>query len=116
MKGLIYIIGTAAGYGLALWLSDKYIEGVTLSPQLTDIAIAAGILTLINLIIKPILKLVLSPVIILTLGLGIIAINAFTIWLLMYFVPDIITIAGLLPLLYVTIVTSLVNMATRRIF
>ena len=52
----------------------------------------------------------MTPIIILTFGLGIIAVNALIIYLLDILMVN-ITITGLVPLVYGTLVISLINMA-----
>ncbi len=121
MKGILNLLAAWVGNGIALWLAGHYIPGINVSTDIKEIAIAAGILALINLFIKPLLKLVLSPIILITLGLAVIAINAFTIYVMIQLVPQIVSIpalasgAGLLTLLYVTILVSVINIITRKI-
>lgn len=106
---------------IALYLAGIFIAGFTISMEIRDIALAAFVLTLINLVVKPFLKMVLSPIIFLTLGLGLIAVNAFTIYAMAQVVPEIVSIenvftsAGLLTLLYVTILTSVTNIVVRKL-
>ena len=94
---------------LALLAVKYFIAGFAISNNLYGFLSATLIFTLINLFIRPILKLVLSPIIFITLGLGIILVNAITLYILDYFSPD-ITISGLTPLLYATILISVVNL------
>ena len=106
---------------VALFAATKLITGFHVSLEPQNLAIAAIVLTVINLFIKPLLKLILSPIIILTLGLGIIAINAFILYTMMQLMPQIISIdnfgssAGLLTLFYATILTSALNITIRKI-
>jgi uncharacterized membrane protein YvlD (DUF360 family) len=53
--------------------------------------------------------LFLGPIIIITLGLGIIIINAIILYLLDYFLVQ-ITISGLYPLIYATLIISVINL------
>jgi putative membrane protein len=65
--------------------------------------------------LKPVLTLVLGPVIILTLGLGIIIVNAIILWLLPIIANNIdflhgsIIIQNIPALLFATLVVSVVN-------
>jgi len=121
MFGLIpKLLAALAGNGLGLWLAGRFIDGVT-TPQdlssmvdLKELLIAATVLTAINLLVRPLLKLILSPVIVLTLGLGVILVNAITLYLLDYLMTS-VTIVGLLPLLYATLIVSAVNLVIRKI-
>ena len=116
------ILIAIAANALALYIAGQLIDGFNISLDPKDLFIAALVLTLINGIIRPILTLILSPLIILTLGLGLIFINALTIYMMTQFIPDIVSItnplspAGLLTLLYVTILTSVINIIVKKIF
>ena len=94
---------------LALLAAKYFISGFNISASLYGLASATMIFTLINLFIRPVLKLILSPIIFITLGLGIILVNALTLYILDYFSAD-ITISGLTPLLYATILISAINL------
>jgi putative membrane protein len=75
------------GFGanlLALWLASRWIDSVGYE-EFTDLLIAAAVLWIANLIIKPILTFVSCLLIIVTLGLFLFVINmgmvALTAWL-----------------------------------
>jgi putative membrane protein len=73
-----------AGNLLALWVASKLVDSITYS-SFGKLALAAAVLGLVNLIIKPLAKLVGCVVIILTLGVALFFINmamlALTAWL-----------------------------------
>ncbi len=94
---------------VALAIAAQFVPGFHISWALQGMIMAAGILTAINLLIKPVLKLLFGPVIVLTLGVGTIAINAFLLWLLDYLSID-VSINGIQSLIYATLIVSLVNM------
>jgi len=71
MRLLIFIFGNV----LALFLASYYIEGMTLEGGFWTAVMIGTVFSLINFILKPILKLILSPFILLTFGLLIIVIN-----------------------------------------
>ncbi len=64
---------------------------------------------MINIFIKPILKFILSPVIVLTFGLGVVLVNALTLYFLDFFMAN-IAVSGLKPLFYATLIISLINL------
>ena len=75
------------GFGanlFALWLASRWIDSVGYK-EFSDLLIAAAVLWIVNLIIKPILMFVTCLLIILTLGLFLFLINmgmvALTAWL-----------------------------------
>jgi putative membrane protein len=72
-------------------------------------------LTIINTFIRPVVKLLLGPLLVLTFGLITILINAVCLFLVPYLLAFFgtgspITIAGYLPLLLATIIISAVNL------
>jgi len=106
---IVKIILAVLVNGLALFVADKYVSGFVLAANdLKTFAIIALILTALNFILKPILKLLLGPIIILTLGLGAILVNAVILKVLDFLSPA-LTIQGLVALLYATIIVSIIN-------
>lgn len=93
---------------LALWVATYFIKGFVVSGDLKNFLTVAAIFTLINLFIRPILKLVLTPVIFLTFGLGIIVVNALALYILDYFSQS-VSIDGVSSLIYATLIISVVN-------
>ena len=95
---------------LALLAAVYFVRGFGITPDYVDFLTATAVFTLLNVFIKPVLKLILSPIIIITLGLGIILVNAFTLYLL-DFLSEGVNIEGLTALFYATLIISLVNIA-----
>jgi len=93
---------------IALLATTYFIKEFKITPDLISFSLVAGVFTLINVFIRPILKLILSPVIILTFGLGIILVNAMALYLLDIILTD-IAITGLTTLIYATLIISLIN-------
>jgi len=81
MGFLFSFIGTAA----ALWVAVLLIDGFEFEGEWWQFLIAAAIVGLANAIVKPILRLFSLPLILLTLGLFLIVVNAlvlqFAVWL-----------------------------------
>ena len=71
---------------LALWIAAELIEGITYD-DFWKLILAAFIFGVINLFLRPILVLLTLPAVILTLGLLLIVINAFLLWLTGAIVP-----------------------------
>lgn len=93
---------------VALLFAGAFIPGFEISANLINLLIAAAIFTLINLYIRPLVKLILSPIIILTLGLFILVINAGMLYLLDILSVN-VTITGIEPLIYGTLLITAVN-------
>ena len=119
MKFLAKLIFFLFSNLMALLLVDYFVEGVNIIPGFINFLTAAAILTLINIFIRPLIKLVLTPIIILTLGLGIILVNALTLYILDFFSNE-ITIIGITALIYATLIVSavniLINFSAKRIY
>ena len=107
IKKLIILI---LANGAALYLADRYVAGFHLPLDFSHLALAALILTAVNVFVRPILKIALWPILILTLGLGGLLINALAILILDALAPY-VTISGLIPLAYTTLIVSALNVA-----
>ncbi|MEK9154533.1 MAG: phage holin family protein [Patescibacteria group bacterium] len=93
---------------IALWTAAYFVKDFEISSDFLNFATAAAIFALINIFIKPVLKLVLGPIIIITFGLGIILVNALALYILDIFSSG-INIKGLLPLIYATLIIGAIN-------
>jgi len=105
----------------AIFLAIRLVPGITLGGSLTGVIWLALILGLINAFIRPLLKLLTCPLIILTLGLFTLLINTFGFWLMgrignLVGIP--ITIDGFVPAflggLVVTIVSIVLSMILKE--
>jgi putative membrane protein len=67
---------------LGLWIAAGFLSSsITIDNRLTSVIVAGLVLALINVVIKPILVIFSLPAILLTLGLFMIIINGFTVFL-----------------------------------
>ncbi|HXV70412.1 MAG TPA: phage holin family protein [Acidimicrobiia bacterium] len=80
MGFLISWLGTAA----ALWVAVWWIDGFEFSGEWWQFLIVAAIVGLANAIVKPILKLLSLPLVVLTLGLFLIVVNALVLQLVVW--------------------------------
>lgn len=110
MKTLARIIFGFISNAVALWAASQFIAGFKISPVWTDLLYVAAVFTLLNLFLKPILDLILGPIIFLTLGVGFILVNMLLLYILGIITAKIM-IAGLLPLFYGSLIIGLVNFA-----
>ena len=104
---------------VALGAAVYFIPGFSITPNLVNFLGVAGIFTLINIFIKPLLKLVLTPIVIITFGLGIIFANMLALYLLDFLSVN-ITIEGLHALLYSSLIIGsinlLINFSAKRLY
>jgi putative membrane protein len=96
---------------LALIAIIYLVPNVYFSGSWIKILIIAFVLGIINFLIKPVLKLLLGPLIVLTLGLFSLIINAAILWAITWFFPELVIPLGM-PLVWSTIVVSVVNFFT----
>ena len=101
-------IGRAILNGAALWFAQKYIPGFIVSGGNEALAAAALILTILNMFVRPILRLVTLPLRWLTLGLFNIVITMAILWLADYLLPQ-LAINGLAALFWASLAMGLAN-------
>jgi putative membrane protein len=81
MTFLVSLLGTAASLWVAVW----WIDGFEFTGEWWQFLIAAAIVGLANAIVKPIIKLLSLPLVLLTFGLFLLVVNAlvlqFAVWL-----------------------------------
>jgi len=103
-KATIMLVGN----GIGLYFAARYVPGFNVPIDLQGLLTASLALTAINLFIRPLIKLVLSPLILITLGLASILVNLATLYLLDYLLET-VTISGLTPLILATLVLGAIN-------
>jgi len=96
---------------LGLWVADKLLGGFQVNGGWKGYLIAAIVLALLNLVIRPIIKLVSLPLIILTLGFFSIIVNALMLWLTAN-LTNYIHYSDLTALLLATLTISTINFVT----
>ncbi len=111
------LVTSVVANGLALFAAQYVVPGFTVSGGWQEYLTAAVVLGLLNLVVKPILKTISLPLIVLTLGLFTLVINAALLWGLAWWFPF-ITVATWQALgeatLIMTVVNFLVSHASRR--
>jgi putative membrane protein len=93
---------------VALWVAAQLVSGISLSDNLWQVLVVALIFGLINALIKPILKVLSFPLIIVTLGLFTLVINALLL-LLTDWLSIGLTVDGFWPALLGAIIISVVS-------
>ncbi len=101
---MIQFISGAVG----VLVCSRWLAGFSFSGSWVDLLKISLLLAVFNVIGRPILKLILGPIVILTLGLILIFINAFGLWLADYYFSS-LTITFGLPLIYATIIFGLIS-------
>ena len=87
MTFLVSLLGTAASVWVAVWLVD----GFEFAGEWWQLLLVAVVVGLTNAIVKPILKLLSLPLVVLTLGLFLVVVNALVLQLAVWISgPDIL--------------------------
>jgi putative membrane protein len=110
MRFLLRLVLYVCANTVALVAASRVVSGFSLQGDYISVLGAAALLTVLHLILRPILRFLISPLVLLTFGFAVIALNAFLLHLLDIWSAH-VTITGTLPLLYATIIVGLVNMA-----
>ena len=109
---LVIIVG---GNALALWLANMWVPGFVLNGGAITLILIALVLAVLNFLFKPLLTLVLGPIIILTLGLGVLVVNALILYILpiiadhIDFLHGSIIIQNIPALFFATLIVSIIN-------
>lgn len=126
--GLISFIVRIAGNALALWLAASFVDGIALGRTEFDwvgaavpphdeqfwislVAIAL-VFTLVNMLVRPVVKLLSLPLIIITLGLFLLVVNALMVMLTGWISEQLdlgLLVSGFWPALWAGVVIALVN-------
>jgi putative membrane protein len=115
MHWLARLAIVVSGNALALWMAYVWVPGFILSGNWVTLILIALVLAALNFFLKPLLTLVLGPVIILTLGLGILIVNAIILYILpiiadhIDFLHGSIIIQNIPALFFATLIVSIIN-------
>jgi len=113
---ITHLIAAILGNGSALLAAGYFVDGfnLNLSPGWEAFAALVGVLTVISIIIKPLLRLFLGPIIILTLGLFNLVITAGLLYVVDKYAQN-LTITTLPALVYGTIIITIVNIVIHSV-
>ena len=100
---------------LGIWVTSLIFDGVTYDDKVWVLVVAGLVLFLANAIIRPIVIILTLPAVILTLGILLLFINAFTLWIADKIVPP-FEVSGFWTYLGSVIIIWLVNMIVYGIF
>lgn len=94
---------------LALFLADYLVPNFSFQGDILTFLVAGLVMGLINFFIRPVLRFVSAPLIVLSLGLFLIVINILLLWLLGYLIPE-LTIVGFWAYFWGVFIFSGLNM------
>jgi putative membrane protein len=102
---IVTLVANAAG----LYAASRLIDGFLFTGTLWELLLAALIFGLINWTVRPVVRLLFGPVILLTLGLFIFVINMAMLKLLDFATPDLVVLS-LKALALSTVIIGFVNL------
>ena len=108
MKLFLKIAALVISNALAIWAAAKIVPGIKIEITLLNLLKAGALLGFANAFIRPILKLLSLPLVILTLGLFVVIINVMMLMLVAWFF-DFFSISGFIPALLGVFIISVVN-------
>ncbi len=94
---------------VALWVADVLLPNVAVVGGFISYALAGLLLGTLNTFVRPILKLLAFPLILISLGLFTVLINAGILWFVAHTLSSTVYIGGLWTLLWVTLIVSTVQ-------
>ena len=104
VRGIVSIVVNA----LAFFAIGSYVGGVYVAADIKDILLLSAIFTVLYFILRPIVKMFLGPLIVLTLGLGLLVVNALMLVLVDFLSPA-LRIDGVESLAIATVAISVLN-------
>ncbi len=111
MTPAIHIIASIIG----ILMAKRFVPDFIFEGDLITLIIAGGLLGALNFFVKPFLKLVSFPLILLSFGLFSIIINMLLLWLTDIFIPE-LTIETVYALLASTLLLGITNFILGAIF
>ena len=108
MTFLIKFIARIAINAIVLYISKVYFPGFVLNAGLETLLAGALVLTILNIFVAPILRLVATPLLWLTFGIFGIVINILLLWFADKFLTQ-LTITDLSTLFWVSIMVAIAN-------
>lgn len=114
MRWLARIIIAIVVNALGLIAASHYIPGFNVGGDFREIIILAAIFTALYLVLRPFVKMFLGPFLILTLGFGLIIVNAIMLFLLdfiakKFMISQSLSINGVVPLIEASLLLSVLN-------
>lgn len=108
MKFIIKIILHVLSNALAIFVAVKLVDGLNLDLTIINLLKVGVLLGVANALVRPLIKLISLPLIVLTLGLFIVVINIALLFLVSFIIPS-FSIESLSAAFWGTLIISLIN-------
>jgi putative membrane protein len=99
----------------AIWVASLFVDGVDYSEDYWVLIVTGLVFGFVNFLVKPIVKLLALPVIILTLGIALFFINLLMLYVTSWIVPG-FEIDSFMSGIWATVVITAVNWVLQGIF
>ena len=103
-----------AGNIIAIYVAYRVVPGFIINGGIKEFVLGGALLGLLNMTVRPFLRLISMPLIILSLGLFALVINALILWLV-DFIFDFVRLQNVWALIWATVVISIVNITASLI-
>lgn len=113
MHLLLRFIARILTNSVGILIADYFVPGIIFKGDLIDLLITGVVLALANSIIKPILKFISAPLIVLTMGLFMIIVNIILLWVVVWLIPE-LTIVGFWGYFWGVVIISILNAITHQ--
>jgi len=100
---------------IALWVAEHLVHGLKIDHVWPTLVVAGAVLGLLDWLVKPVIKLLALPLVIITLGLVLIVINAAILGLMALLVPG-VSLSGFIAALECAIIISIVSWVVTTLF
>lgn len=108
MVFLIKITFRVAVNGVLLYYLPRFFSGFSVTENTAALAVAALVITVLSVFVKPVLKFITLPIRFLTLGLFTVVIHVFILWLADFLLTS-LTITGFSTLFITSLIFAAVN-------
>ena len=106
---MMRLIITILANGVGIYVASRIISGFSFTGGYLSLLVAAVVFALLNLLLRPILRFVTSPIIFITFGLFMIVVNMAILWVLDLFIPSLV-ILNLTALFWATLLIGIINL------
>lgn len=108
MHLLLRFIARTITNAVGILIAAYFVPNIIFTGDLIDLVITGLILALANSVIKPIIKFISGPLIVLTMGLFMIVVNIVILWLVVWLMPN-LTIVGFWAYFWGVVILSILN-------
>lgn len=111
---LLDLLVTILANTLGLYAASRLVAGVHFTGGFLDLLLAGALLGIMFAVLKPVLRLLALPLLLLTLGLFSLVLNGLLLWLLTILSPSII-IESLAAYVWATLIVTIINLLAHRL-